>query len=227
MSRKVDYKTQTIDNPNPIARLAHRTRFARALELLDESTPPNGTVLDFGAGPGELLHRLSLRRRDISLIAHEPYMEVRYEGIAHLKMDDVEANSVDVLCSFETFEHLSAEYMEYFFHQSHRVCKPGARIVISVPIMVGLALPVKELSRSLLFRRWSDYGTVELLRGTLGLEVGRARDILASHKGFDFRALSSELTSRYRKQNVSFSPFTVLPWWLNSQAFFVLETNLK
>jgi hypothetical protein len=91
--------------------------------------------------------------------------------------------------------------------------------------MQGAALPVKQAVRSVLFRRYSDYSIGEIARGVVGLPVDRAKDILLSHKGFDHRVLADLLTTRLRLLQTIYSPFRNLPWWSNSQAFFVLSVD--
>jgi hypothetical protein len=89
--------------------------------------------------------------------------------------------------------------------------------------MQGAALPLKEVSRALLFRRFSDYSFVELLKGTFGMGVPRAENILWSHKGFDHVRLFNRLKREFSLESNSYSPFPNLPWWLNSQAFYVFS----
>jgi hypothetical protein len=190
--------------------------------VVSRLAPSHGVVLDFGAGQGEFLHRLCAARPDLRLAAVEPYMRIRYPGIvSHASMGAVADGSVDVLCAFETLEHVSEDEVESFIAHANRVCRPMARIVISVPIMQGLALPVKEISRSILFRRLSDYRLLELARGTLGITVRRADNVLLSHRGFDHRVLFGRLKAELVMLERFCSPFRVLPWWCNSQSFFV------
>jgi hypothetical protein len=91
--------------------------------------------------------------------------------------------------------------------------------------MQGATLPIKQAVRSILFRRYSDYSIVEIARGVLGLRVDRAKDILLSHKGFDHRVLLGLLQSKLRLHRTIYSPFRSLPWWSNSQAFFVFSAD--
>jgi 2-polyprenyl-3-methyl-5-hydroxy-6-metoxy-1,4-benzoquinol methylase len=226
MAREVPYEVQTINHPNPIVRFAHRARYRNALELATRMLPKGGAILDFGAGQGEFLHQLAERRPDVRLIAHEPYMKLKYPEIENrVTMAEVDANSIDLLCGFETLEHVSESQVEYFVSEGRRVCRPAAKIVVSVPIMQGAILPLKELSRSLLFRRFSDYSTFEMMKGIVGMQVPRAENILWSHKGFDQRHLYARLVAEFISEQKFYSPFRQLPWWCNSQAFFVFSTR--
>jgi SAM-dependent methyltransferase len=226
MAREIPYEEQTIGHPNPIARYVHRKRYLNSLQLVDSLLPQGGSILDFGAGQGELLHRVASRRPDARLLAFEPFMQIKYpEVVACGSMEMIEDKSIDVLCAFETLEHISDQQITGFMDQAIRVCKDGARILVSVPIMHGATLPVKQAIRSILFRRFSDYSIGEIARGVAGLRVARAKDILLSHKGFDHRVLVDLLTTRLRLLQTVYSPFRRLPWWTNSQAFFVLSVD--
>jgi len=222
--RYITYDQQTYDNPNPLARFAHRTRYRRALSLALDSVAGYATIVDFGAGWGEFLHRLAVAKRDLRLIGIEPNGPLAYPELeTRASMEEVEDESVDCLCAFEVLEHLDATQIETFIEQAHRICRIDARILISVPIMKGFALPVKEASRSLLYRSFSDHSIGELIRGTLGLEVERTDHLLYSHKGFDHRALLRRLAKDFRIKMQFHSPVPHLPWWCNSQAFFVFS----
>lgn len=226
MSREVPYEVQTLNHPNPIVRFAHQARYTNSLNLAVRLLPRGGAILDFGAGQGEFLHRLAGQRPDVRLIAFEPYMELKYQEIENrLTMEEVEPNSIDFYCAFETLEHVSDKQIEYFIAEGKRVCRPNAKIVVSVPIMQGVILPIKEVSRSLLFRRFSDYSIVEMMKGIVGMKVSRAENILWSHKGFDQRRLYDRLQAAFGPEERFYSPFRHLPWWCNSQAFFVFDAN--
>ena len=222
MSREVPYEKQTLSHPNPVARYAHQARYRKSLALLTRLVPEGGTILDFGAGEGELLHRLAGLRPDIRLLAYEPYMKIKYPDIANLRnLEEIESDSIDLLCAFETLEHISDQQIDFFISEAMRICRTDAKIVVSVPIVHGPILPLKELSRCILFRRLSEYSIAELVRGVCGLRVERASNLQLSHKGFDYRLLRDRLGACFKAIEEFYSPFHRLPWWCNSQVFFV------
>lgn len=226
LSRSVSYDRQTIASPNPLARFAHRSRHRLSLSLLERHAPTGGLVVDFGAGTGELLHQLGLLRPDLRRVAVEPYMPPRHADLPHLPdLAAVEAGTVDVLTAFEVLEHLSDQDIAAFVNDVTRTCKSGATLIVSVPIMHGLALPMKELNRALLFRRPSDYSAGELLYGLVGRLVQRTPDIRRSHKGFDHRALRTLLQGTFDLRSHISAPFGALPWWMNSQSFLVFAVR--
>ena len=188
MARTLSYAQQTHDSPNPLTRFAHRSRYKLSLELADELLPEGGTLVDFGAGVG-----------------------------------DIAAQSVDLVGAFEVLEHVTDEQLRDFLSGTRTILKPGGKLLVTVPIMYGLALPVKELSRAVLHRRLSDTPVVDILKGTAGVPIARASNRLGSHRGFDFRWLRGEIAAAFKITREFYSPFPKAPWWANSQAVFVAE----
>ncbi|HLX03824.1 MAG TPA: methyltransferase domain-containing protein [Trinickia sp.] len=208
---------------NPLARYAHRTRMAVALELVSGHCPINGTVVDFGSGPGLLLHVLGELRRDILLIGYDPYMspvhpEVRYAD-SMLMIDEA---SVDVLTAFEVCEHLYAHEVDQLLADAARILKPGALFIISVPIMYGFATIPKVLNWMLRQHTLrTGYSFREILMSVAGVPVSRPENPRITHKGFDFRLMRDTVATRFSIERVRHSPASWLPWWLSSQYFMI------
>ena len=206
-----EYARQTVDNPNPIARFSHRSRHRVSVDLAVQHLPPGGTVVDFGANGGLLLERVGEARQDVTLVGIDPYHDIESDRIINGdSLDEVETSSVDVLGSFETLEHLFDDDLAAFFEGAERVLRPGGEIIVTVPIMFGLALPIKELSRSILHRRRSDTSLRDIARGTLGRPIERTPYRRRSHRGFDFRALRSEIAAHFDVTDQFHLPFRVL-----------------
>lgn len=217
----VSYDRQTINSPNPLARFAHRSRVAKSVALAEKYLPQKGVVVDFGAGTGLFLSALGARRSDAMLCAIEPFMpratNPRIHYFPNLASLNLEA---DLISAFEVCEHLTDAEIEQFLASAQHAIKIDGKLIVSVPIMIGGALLLKELNRSLLFRRASDYSISELLAGFFGRAVQRTTDRLTSHKGFDFRWLREKLCERFSIEAEIPSPLP-LPWWANSQVFFI------
>ena len=217
----VSYDRQTVNTPNPLARFAHRSRVAKSVALADKYLPQKGVVVDFGAGTGLFLSTLGDKRPDATLFAIEPFMppatDSRIRYIPNLKSLNL---NPDVISAFEVCEHLTDAETEQFISDAQRSIKAHGKLIVSVPIMVGGALPLKELNRSILFRRASEYSVSELLAGILGGMVERPTNQLPTHKGFDFRWLREKLRERFVIEDEILSPLP-LPWWANSQVFFI------
>lgn len=151
-------------------------------------------------------------------------MKLAYPNIeSRAAMSAFPSQSMDVICAYEVMEHLSDGHTQSFIDEARRVCKPGGHVIVSVPIMQGLALPIKEASRSILFRRRSDYSFKELAIGLFGGNVVRAENILTSHKGFDHRQLRRTLERHFQLLSMTKSPIPFLPWWLSSQVFLIFS----
>ena len=60
-----------------------------------------------------MLHSLVERRPDLTTIAVEPYMQVTdFDGRVVPSLNDLDAQSVDILTAFEVCEHLPDEDVE-------------------------------------------------------------------------------------------------------------------
>jgi hypothetical protein len=217
----VPYDRQTVNSPNPLQKFAHRQRMAKSILLASKCVPKDGTIVDFGAGNGLFLSTLGIGRPDVKLFAVEPFMAPIFDSrINYIESFRDLSTNPDLISAFEVCEHLTDQELEQFFSDVHNSISPDGRMLVSVPIMIGGALIVKELSRSILFRRFSDYSASELIAGLTGRVVPRPSSRIATHKGFDFRWLRHELTRLFIIEEEILSPF-LLPWWANSQIFFV------
>jgi hypothetical protein len=225
MGRHVEYRRQTVDTPNPIARFAHRQRYRLSLDRVAQELRQNATVLDYGCGDGEFLQSLADLRPDLSLYGYDPESGHTANGYRAVQdMGEISAESIDLVCCFETLEHLYEDEIAEFLGDSTRVMKDDARMTVSVPVIGGPPLLLKELNRMVLFRKATDYSLGELAAASLrGRPAPRPVDIRHSHKGFDFRALGERLAERFAITEVAYSPFGRLPWWLNSQVFYFLR----
>jgi 2-polyprenyl-3-methyl-5-hydroxy-6-metoxy-1,4-benzoquinol methylase len=220
-NRTVSYRAQTLDTPNPVARYAHRQRYKASFDRVSRDVRRGGTVLDYGCGQGDFLNRLAELRPDLTLYGYDP--ESGHAPERYTPVDDVGAvpdGSVDMVCCFEALEHLYDPEIATFVDQARRVLVHGGEVTISVPVIGGPPLLLKEANRAMLFRRRSDYSARELLAAALaGRPAPRPDDIRVTHKGFDFRRLLGALGERFEVTDAASTPFPALPWWLNSQVF--------
>lgn len=217
----ISYDKQTLNAANPIARFSHRVRFAKALHYLNIYTPHLGTVVDFGAGPGTMLSMLSDIREDIKIYAIEPYMAKSPDNrINYIDRFEQTTEKIDVISAFECCEHLFEHEIEKFLLDASNALTDEGKLIISVPIMVGLALPFKLLNMTFLLRHDPGYSLKEIVAGVFGWKVHRSESPRHSHKGFDFRKLKEKIGERFTIEYETASPF-YLPWWLNSQAFII------
>ena len=118
-----------------------------------------------------------------------------------------------------------------------RVCRPGATVLITVPIEVGPSLVGKQVGRFLAG-----------LRRPYGYEPYRLRELFSAavlwntrvfdsshtapdaaetgHKGFDFRDVQRELESRMDILQTVYSPFPALGSLVNSTVMWRCRTRL-
>jgi len=97
-------------------------------------------------------------------------------------------------------------------------------LLITVPIMVGPVVLIKELSRCILFRRLSDTSASELLAAAFfGVPPRRAENIKGSHRGYNWRETLEKLKLHFDLHKLEFSPFSFLGWYGNSQAIMLFK----
>jgi SAM-dependent methyltransferase len=217
----VSYERQTVDSPNPIARFAHRSRVAKSVALAEKYLPQEGTVVDFGAGTGLFLSRLGDKRRDAGLYAIEPFMPPATDPRIHYVPDFPALRlEADLITAFEVCEHLLDDEPEKFLADAERSLKASGKLIVSVPIMIGGALLMKEVNKALLNRRGLEYSASELVAGMFGGAVARPAGNRWTHKGFDYRELRKIIACRFVIEREILSPLP-LPWWANSQIFFI------
>lgn len=217
----VSYRQQTLESSNPIARFAHRSRLARSVRKANALLPDGGTLLDFGCGVGDFLSALRALRPDAALLGFDPFQGKPSQDFLHVSdTAAVRPWSVDMLCAFEVLEHLTDAELESFELEASRLLKPGAALVVSVPIIGGPTLLLKEANRFRMFRR-IEYSAPELFAAAfLGKPAERASDRKTSHKGFDFQATRAALSRSFALGKSELCPFPALPWWCNSQVFW-------
>jgi hypothetical protein len=103
-----------------------------------------------------------------------------------------------------------------------RILKPGGALVISVPIMYGLAIAPKVLNWMIRSRTLkAEYTLAEVLKAMVGIRVSRPQNLRTTHKGFDFRELRELVAGRFASDSAHHSPVPHAPWWLSSQYFMI------
>ncbi len=141
-------------------------------------------------------------------------------------MDEVEDASIDVLTCFEVLEHLEDHLLDQFARDVVRVLSPDGVLLVSVPIIGGPSLLLKEMNNSILHRRLPDYWPWELLRASVFFRPARrSEEVRWSHRGFDFRKLERFLSRDFSIDEKRYSPFKNATKWLNSQVFYVFAIS--
>ncbi|KAA0098128.1 methyltransferase domain-containing protein [Mycolicibacterium sp. P1-18] len=223
--REVSYERQTLDHPNPVARFAHRARMRRSTRLIQPYLTGSATLLDYGCGQGRFLSELApqFTGQPITLLGYDPHQSAQFDGYRVVSdPGKVPLATVDVITSLEVCEHLSNAEMAEFVDFSDKVLAPHGRLLVSVPIMTGPALLAKELSRTILLHRRTDYAARDLVKAALlGSATPRADDIKASHRGFDWRGVLAQLLETFALEHTEFSPLPFKHWYGQSQVIML------
>jgi SAM-dependent methyltransferase len=223
----------------------HRSRFETGLQLVRELGPRS--LLDFGCGDGTFIaHLLGGATRPLLVVGAEVQPSLVEDcrarlggasGVSFKLTDELDASGAgrfEAIVCMEVFEHLvdPDSVLETF----DRLLAPQGRIVISVPVEIGLPLLVKQVARRIAgWRGLGDYpGTTPYTLRELwgGLRAGvhqhisrpihRAPDgtYFHCHKGFNWRAFQVRLARWFAVERVTASP-PGLPPALASQIWFV------
>lgn len=230
---------------------SHRSRFDRAARLVGPAE--GGSLLDYGCGDGTFVamvhHRFARAVGtdvDGAQLADCARRFAHLPGAAFVPQEALagaeHAGRYDVVTCMEVLEHCVDEVRQRVIGELRRLVAPDGRVIISVPIECGLSLPAKQLARR--FAAWRGLGDYrhseryrwpELLRMTVSpgrgavarptylSESGGGRYAYHGHKGFDWRALSREVSRQFRLVSTTCSPMPVLGPILNSQVWLVCE----
>lgn len=202
-------------------RFSHGARFRKTVELINAQ--PGETILDYGCADGRLLKMLP---DSVNKIGYDPYPQDE-NGLKVINdTSGLECCSCDTITVCEVLEHVSEAQAQAILKECRRLLKPKGRLIISVPIEVGLSSLVKSLARLIKVRPLEGNMTVpNVLRSTFYFPVERIVDDYNSagevygHMGFDYRKL--RLNGFAVTQKV-YSPLPFGPL-LNSQVFYVTE----
>lgn len=223
----IEYEKQTLDHPNPIARFAHRARFAYSKSIVYKFLQEGSTLVDYGCGQGRFLHDINneLKHKKCYLYGYDPYMASKFNGYEIVSnVDQILNDTVDIMTCLEVCEHLDDKETHEFINFAYEKLVEGGMLLVTVPIMIGPAVLIKEFSRSILFRRMPDMSFNELfLSSLLGIVPSRAEDIKNSHKGYDWRVTLQALKDKFIVEKIDFSPIKFFGWYGNSQAIMLFR----
>jgi hypothetical protein len=216
------YAQMTVDAANPLVRYSHRTRVARSVNSIKRHLGQRGVFVDFGAGTGLLLDSVRQIFPEADLIGVEPYMESQFPDSARYVagLSDLPDCSANVISGFEVCEHLYDHEINDFLEGCRRVLRSDGHLILSVPIMQGMTVALKELNH-LRIHGATQYSLGDVCRSTFGLSISRPPDPRTTHKGFDFRQFSRKVEGLFKIESRFYSPFAGAPWFLNSQVFLI------
>ena len=237
----MSYADITFCDQNPIKRWLQQRRLADAIRLTAHFQNIN-TVLDFGAGNGELSKRLINFFPQAHIVCYEPTVDLMVEAQKNAgkfqqirfvsDMEAVSEESVDLLYCLEVFEHLPVNEAEAAFSLIHSALRHGGIAIMGVPIEVHLPALYKGIFR--MTRRFGDFDARlgNVLRATAGFppqsrpinEIATGWWYHPHHLGFDYRRFRAWLKSQHLmilKQSAS--PLPILGAWINPEIYFIVQ----
>jgi len=206
-------------------------------------------VLDYGCGDGTFLAMLceSSTRPSIAIGAEIDRSQVedcrarlrQRSNLKFLFVDELHRSehrhSFDVIVCTEVLEHVVD--VDPVLDHFDELLRTGGRLVISVPVEIGIPLIIKQTARSVAgWRGLGDYpgtSSYTLAEFCAALTAGPRRQLnrpvhrhadgtgFHDHKGFNWMALKAAVERRLTIHDIFGSPLTWLPPHLGSQAWFV------
>ncbi|QNI66431.1 class I SAM-dependent methyltransferase [Synechococcus sp. BMK-MC-1] len=171
-----------------------RSSIKRLQRLLCPHLPSSRQrALDLGAGQGELVEALyCLGCKNVEGVELSP-SQVRLakahgcnsvsEGDACQALIQKSDSSLDLICCFDVFEHLTYDTCALWFAQIHRVLRPGGRLIAHVPN--GLSPFVGSVYRGDLTHLWCPVPeSIQVFCRSSGLRWLGAYENIGASSGF-------------------------------------------
>lgn len=237
------YRDLTFCDPNPIKRCLQTERLRRAVKLAERVSSPH-TILDFGAGNGELCKFLRAGWPQARILCYEPTPQLLREASENLhRVDGVELLSsvealepagVDLIFCLEVFEHLPQREMDNALAQMKRLLAQDGQIVVGAPVETGLPALYKGIFRMARRRGEFDATWANVLRCVAGWppirtpgEIAPGRRYYFSHAGFDHRSLVARLRSDFMVEDIEAPPIPFLGTAINPEVYFRVRTKAE
>jgi SAM-dependent methyltransferase len=237
----VSYAEITFKDKNPIKRYLQKQRLVSAVRLLGKSSIIPSSILDFGAGNGELCKLLAEEYHFSEIICYEPTPSLLSEAkenlnnledvIFHNNINDVQSRTIDIIFCLEVFEHLPVEESLNAINSMLRTLKPNGKIVIGVPVEIGLPSLYKGAFR--MTRRYGAFdANIKNILSSIMYQPPKERPVAEiapgfkfyhSHMGFDFRQLKEILERDFKICKISASPFSMIGTWLMPEVYLLAE----
>tara|TARA_A100001015_G_C15033978_1_gene734883 strand:- start:1299 stop:2003 length:705 start_codon:yes stop_codon:yes gene_type:complete len=226
----MEYSRLTTSNKNLIKRFSHSKRFEIASNLIEKYDPK--TFLDYGAGDGELVkYLLNIKKKNIYLFEPNSQMRISLENnlinhkifLSKIFKDRTEIyqNFFDVISINEVFEHLTFENSIKILKNLKKIGKSDVKLIISVPIEVGLASLFKNSIRIITKQTHEGTNLKNIVKSFFHMNIERPNiDYNNSHIGFNYKYFLNFLDNQNLKiKNLTFSPYNFLGRNLSSQIF--------
>lgn len=231
----------------------HRRRFQMALYLAKEFTQKR--ILDYGCGDGTFL-ALVMKKEGLApslAVGAEATPDLvedcraRLGSFTRMKfvlLDELDQpehpGAYDGIFCMEVLEHVVE--VEPLLDRFIRLLAPSGKLLISIPVEIGLPLLMKQAMRTIAgWRGLGDYPGISpytLREYGLSIFAGPRQHIVRpqfrdangnlfyDHKGFNWKVLRELLAKRFHIEGTLSSPLPWLPPSLNSQVWFLARKSL-
>ena len=214
------YQDYTYKNAFFVKRWLHRRRYRDTLSFLELQT--RDTVLDYGCGDGYFLQMCLEVLSAENLVGYEPdpvmYQEAVREthgtGIVILRtLDELHNKAFTKITCLETGEHLVGQELDTLLVNIERLLAQRGRIVISVPLEIGVPALLKNTFRILKGHIPDNFTFLNFWRMVFGVSIPRSTPenrehghYIYSHMGFDHRQFEEMLARAFCIEKKYFSP---------------------
>lgn len=161
--------------------------------------PWGGSVVEIGCGEGYLIPTLSKYfDKVVGIDASErmfntvrrnfqfPNVTYLLDDIASLQRSELLVERYDWVICLEVLEHV--RQWDIALHNMISLLCLGKRILLSMPVEVGLPLLAKEIGRIVFYGKGSGWKWGRFVRKLFGSRSSIPREGYGSHMGFDYRA---------------------------------------
>lgn len=236
----MSYSEITFNDRNPIKRWLQRRRLDTAVRL--HRSGLNGcSILDFGAGNGELCKLLAKTKPHARIVCYEPTPSLLAEAQVNLAsmpavefcsdVGSIQEKSIDLLFCLEVFEHLPPLETEKTLEQIDNLLSENGIAIVGVPVEIGIPAFYKGIFR--MTRRFGsfDASPKNIILSVIGApparrpikEIAPGLRFHSAHVGFDHRRLRKSLCNRFGLIRATSSPFSYLGAWLNPEIYFIVR----
>jgi len=239
----MSYSEITFNDKNPVKRWLQRQRLVAALKAVKCQSPAPSGICDFGAGNGELCKHLVEHYPSADIICYEPAVDLFLEakenldGVAGIRfyqdINNLKTETLDLVFALEVFEHLPSKETRDALSNIHGLLKTGGKLVVGVPVEVGIPALYKGG-----FRMMRRYGAFDASAGNILFsfagrppanrpvdEIAPGFNYYFEHVGFDYRKFKSKLESCFNQPEIITSPFSFPGTWLMPEVYFTVEKN--